>query len=241
MLFELINKQQKVSKNLQDKTDKKDFLLTHSHPINHVTHVVSSDRLAKYLKKVQTELAIPESKHAVPRDFKKTAITMRAEDGWTTPQLKHIANHRTFDSIDAYSAPSEEFMINEQRNILLSQNKLSDRYVSKGKIINGIDDKFEKRLLENPRAHKISNLGFCSDVSGCGNHFECLDCDDLIPDKDLEEYYLDQTDRYLNVTKKQIEMEEMTNARDSHHRASLFASLYNKVQVNKKDIHDKKR
>lgn len=159
---------------------------------------------------------------------------MRTESGWTTPQLKHFANHRTYASIDSYSAPSENFMINTQRNILESQNELSGRYVLKGKIINGIDDIFEKKLLANPRAHKISNLGFCPDASGCGNHFECLSCSDLIPDADLEGYYLEQTDRYIKITEKQSEIGDTANARDSHHRASLFISLYNKIVDNRR-------
>ncbi|MCL4432039.1 MAG: hypothetical protein M1300_06945 [Epsilonproteobacteria bacterium] len=84
------------------------------------------------------------------------------------------------------------------------------------------------------RAHKIGDLGYCPDVANCGNHLECLDCNDLIPDADLESYYLEQADRYLKIAEKQFSIGETINAKDSLHRASLFASLYNKVQ-NRKD------
>lgn len=103
----------------------------------------------------------------------------------------------------------------------------------RGKIINGLDDAYEKKLLENPKAHKISNLGYCPNTAGCGNHYECLDCDDLVPDKELEEYYLEQVDRYLKITEKQYEMGDQVNAKDSYHRASLFAALYNKLSSSK--------
>lgn len=241
MLFDLIITQQKNSNQLQDSSPQKGFLLTHLHPINHIAHVVSTQRLGQYLKKVQHKLLIPDSKRAVPRDFKKTAITMRAENGWTIPQLKHFANHRTYASLDSYSAPSEAFMIKEQRKVLMAENKLSDRYVFKGKIINGIDVIFEKKLSENPRAHKISNLGYCPDVSGCGNHFECLGCESLVPDKDLEEYYLEQADRYIKITEKQLEIGDKAKAKDSFRLSTLFASLYNKVTNTKKGGNDGKR
>ncbi len=233
MLFELIEKQQSISERLQAIAKKKNFLLTNLQELGKSINVVSNQVLQRHFKKVQVQLSIPESKRAIPRDFKKTGITMRAESGWSTPQLKHLANHRTFDSIGAYSEPSESHMIKEQEKILRANKELAGRYMFKGKIINGIGDNLEKKLLENPRAHKIPDLGFCPDVMGCGNHLECIGCDDLIPDGGLEEYYLEQTDRYLKIAEKQLEMGDKINARDSHHRATLFASLHNKVQDNR--------
>jgi len=241
MLFELLKEQQIVSEKFQQDIGRKGFLFTYKNPSNNLKHILTTASLAIYIRNLQNQLSISKSKRAVPRDFKKTGITMRAEDGWTTPQLKHSANHRTYSSIDSYSTPSEDFMIKKQRDILVAQNKLSDRYVSKGKIINGIDVIFEKRLLENPRAHKIANLGFCPDVSGCGNHFECLDCESLVPDEDLKDYYIEQTDRYIKISEMQFEMGDTAKAKDSLHLATLFVSQYNKVTNKLKGDNDDQR
>jgi hypothetical protein len=232
MLYKLIKKQQEVSQELQEDSDKKDFLFTYRHTQNKKIQYFSNQRLSKYFRKLQKELKIPEKARAIPRDLKKTGITMRLEAGWSTPQLKNFANHRTYESLDSYTAPSESFMIEEQRKILLENKDITSRYMFKGRIVNGMDDAFEKKLLENPKAHKISDLGYCPNTVGCGNHYECLDCDDLVPDKELEEYYLEQVDRYLKITEKQYELGDNTNAKDSHHRATLFAVLYNKLHSN---------
>ncbi len=233
MLFRLIENQQNISHHNQIEVKKQGFLLTYRHATNKSIQIVSTYMFADYLKNIQRSLKIEESCRAIPRDFKKTGITMRMEAGWTTPQLKQIANHRTYDSIDAYSAPSESFMISEQKRLLEAKGDMKSRFFVKGKIVNGIGGKYEEHLLANPRAHKIADLGYCPDVASCGNHLECLDCDDLIPDSDLEGYYLEQVDRYLTIAEKQVEIGEETNARDSHHRAALFASLHNKVQIRK--------
>lgn len=230
MMFDLIEEQQIISLKLQEVGKKKGFLLTYRHRTNKTIQYLSDWVFGSYLKKFQSGLGIYELKRAVPRDFKKTGITMRMESGWTTPQLKQVANHRTYGSIEAYSTPSESFMVAEQKRLLEAGGQIKGRYVFKGKIINGIGDKHEKSLLANSRAHKIGDLGYCPDVVNCGNHLECMDCSDLIPDKELEAYYLEQVDRYLKIAEKQYEMDDMTNARDSHHRAALFASLYNKIQ-----------
>ncbi len=234
MLFELIGKQQDASKELQWFTSKKRFLFTYnSFDATNKICVLSRQVLSRYFSKIQKHMNIPDLKKAIPRDLKKTGITMRMESGWTSHQLKQFANHRTYSSLDDYSAPSENFMVTEQKKLLEASGDINGHFVFNGKIVNGIGDKYEANLLANPRAHKISNLGYCPDVTSCGNHLECLDCPDLIPDADLESYYLDQVDRYLKIAEKQYEMKDDTNARDSHHRAALFASLYNKIQAGK--------
>ena len=91
----------------------------------------------------------------------------------------------------------------------------------------------EKKIMNNLRAHKISNLGYCPNVSNCGKRFECLDCKYLLPDIDLKDYYISQADKYLEIANQQNNLGDITNARDSFHRASLFAQLFNKLLENK--------
>lgn len=227
MLFNLIKKQQIISSKLQDNVLKKDFLFTFD--FKNTTLLLDAQKIRRIIRNAGINLNIQKNKRARPRDFKKTAITLRAKSGWTSEQLKIFANHSSFDSINAYSKPSEKFLIEQQRNILVSEKRISDAYVFKGKILNNINKALETKLLSNFRAHKIPDLGYCPNVSSCGNHFECLDCDYLLPDYDLKDYYLEQVDRYFEIAEKQNTLDDITNARDSLHRATLFANLYNKV------------
>lgn len=229
MLIDLIEKQQYSSLQLQDKATKKEYLFTYQHAVNKKIYYLSSQSFYNHFIDVQRICGIPKAQQVIPRDLKKTGITLRTEFGWTSPQLKQFANHQTYNSIDAYSEPSVEFIIKEQRKILESSKELSNQYVFKGKIIHKLNDEMQYKILTNPRAHKIANLGFCPDIRSCGHHLECLDCKDLIPDYDLKDYYLEQADRYLKISEKQFTINDKTNARDSYHRATLFAALYNKV------------
>ena len=100
----------------------------------------------------------------------------------------------------------------------------------KGKIVNGMNSDLEIRIMNNPRAHKLPDMGYCPDVNHCGNHFECLGCNNLIPDKDLENYYFEQACFYLEKTKNQEVTGDKINARDNLHRATLFNQLWQKVK-----------
>ena len=232
MLYKLIIQQQEISRNLQKNAIKKNFLFTYKTKSKIL--YFDSQKIRQILRKANIELNIALDKRAIPRDFKKTAVTLRANDGWSSDQLKIFSNHDTYDSLDAYSRPSDIFMIDKQNEILQSEKKISDAYVFNGKIINNINSVLEEKILSNLRAHKIPDLGFCPDISHCGNHFECIDCDFLLPDAELKSYYLEQADRYLEIAEKQHELNDSTNARDSFHRASLFAQLFNKV-INHKE------
>jgi hypothetical protein len=215
---------------LQQNAIKKNFLFTYKSSKN--IKYFDTQKIQKLLQKANNELQIPDDKRARPRDFKKTAVTLRANDGWTSDQLKIFSNHSTYDSLDSYSRPSDIFMTNKQNEILQSEQKISKPYIFNGKIINNINSALEEKILSNLRAHKIPNLGFCPNISHCGNHFECINCEYLLPDVDLKSYYLEQADRYLEIAEKQHELNDSTNARDSFHRASLFAELFNKVVNN---------
>jgi site-specific recombinase XerD len=230
LLYKLIEELQLQSQALQDEARKKGFLFTYKFG---TVRYANTQKIQHMMQNVSELLNIPKELRATPKDFKKTAITLRAKNGWTSEQLKIFANHSTYDSLDAYSRPSDMFTKNQQKEILKSEGRLSSGYVFNGKIINKINTHLEKKIMSNLRAHKISNLGYCPNVAHCGNHFECLDCEYLLPDYDLKDYYISQADRYLEIAEKQNNLNDTTNARDSFHRASLFAQLFNKV-INEK-------
>lgn len=232
MLYKFIKELQLQSQSLQDEAKKKGFLFTYKFG---AVRYANTQKVQHIMQNVNKLLNIPKELRATPKDFKKTAITLRAKSGWTSEQLKIFANHSTYDSLDAYSRPSDMFINNQQKEILKSENRISAAYVFNGKIVNKINEHLEKKIMDNLRAHKISNLGYCPNVAHCGNHFECLDCEYLLPDYDLKDYYISQADRYLEIAEKQNNLNDTTNARDSFHRASLFAQLFNKVINNKEE------
>lgn len=235
MLYKFIKELQSQSQTLQNEAKKKGFLFTYKFGI---IRYANTQKIQHMMQNVSELLDIPKELRASPKDFKKTAITLRAKSGWTSEQLKIFANHSTYDSLDAYSRPSDIFTKNTQKEILESENRISNAYVFNGKIVNKINVHLEKKIMSNLRAHKISNLGYCPNVAHCGNHFECLDCEYLLPDYDLKGYYISQADRYLEIAEKQNNLNDTTNARDSFHRASLFAQLFNKVINCKEEDND---
>jgi hypothetical protein len=232
MLYKYIKELQLQTQELQSLAKKKDFLFTYKFG---TIRYANTQKIQHIMSNVNELLNIPKDLRASPKDFKKTAITLRAKSGWTSEQLKIFANHSTYDSLDAYSRPSDIFIKSKQKEILESENRICSAYVFNGRIVNKVNEGFEKKIMSNPRSHKISNLGYCPNVAHCGNHFECLDCEYLLPDYDLKDYYMTQADRYLEIAEKQNDLNDMTNARDSFHRASLFAQLFNKVMNNKED------
>lgn len=235
MLYKFIAKLQLQAQELQSEATKKGFLFTYKFG---TVRYANTQKIQNMMQNVSELLVIPKELRATPKDFKKTAITLRAKSGWTSEQLKIFANHSTYDSLDAYSRPSDLFTKHTQTEILYSENRISNAYVFNGKIVNSINEQLEKKIMSNFRAHKISNLGYCPNVSHCGNHFECLDCDYLLPDYDLKDYYISQADRYIEIAEKQTNLNDTANARDSFHRASLFAHLFNKVIKNEGKYND---
>lgn len=233
-LFLLIEEQQLIAQRLQPFIEKKKYLFTYTPIIANggqlKPQVLSSIALERYLRDVQKKYKISDELRARPRDFKKTGITQRAEFGFNHFELKTVANHKSFSSLDSYSSCSKEFIINKQTELLSLEEKMADSYVFKGKIVNGMNNELEKRILSNPRAHKLPDMGYCPDVAHCGNHFECLGCKDLIPDKELEDYYYEQASVYLEKTRNQELIGEKINARDNLFRATLFNQLYQRVR-----------
>lgn len=233
-LFDLVKKQEIIAQELQPYVSKLNYLFTYTPVLINggkaKPRVLSTATLEKFFRDLQRNNNIPENKRARPRDFKKTGITQRAEFGFNHFDLKEIANHKSFDSIDSYSSCSDGFLLKKQTDILSLEKKMGDKYMFKGKIVNGMNSDLEIRIMNNPRAHKLPDMGYCPDVNHCGNHFECLGCNNLIPDKDLENYYFEQACFYLEKTKNQEVIGDKINARDNLHRATLFNQLWQKVK-----------
>lgn len=233
-LFLMIEQQQQIAEQLQDSIDKKGYLFTYVPIICYggklKPQVLSTIALERYLRDIQKKHNISNELRARPRDFKKTGITNRTEFGFNTFELKKMANHKSSHSISSYSSPSTDFINNKQIEIFKLENKIKKSYFFKGKIVNGINEELENKILCNPRAHKLPQIGYCTDISSCGNHFECLGCKDLIPDKELENYYYEQAWVYLEKTKQQEKIGDKINAKDNLFRATLFNELWQRVR-----------
>lgn len=229
-LYDLILRQEKHSSLIQDKVVKKGFLF-YSKNYNGYK---GSD-FNEWLRKLQITLKIGKPDSFSVHSLRTTAATMRAENGWSTIQLKWFLNHKGFASIDNYVKPSSVFMEKKQKEIIAFSGNKPQIYFN-GKIINSINNELEEKILINPRAHKLPDFGYCPDVSSCGQHFFCLGCDSLIADVALNEYYWEQADREIKRSEQYKVMGEKNKAKDSLHRATLFTKLYLDTSLNKGDL-----
>lgn len=232
-LIKLIKLKQEESKNLNSLIDNpkmKDMLfvyLGHDKKI----HFLTSFYFNKYLKKVLLNIGIEES--IVLHQFRTTGTTLRSEFGFTSVQLKELLNVN-LETISTYSKPRKENLVKLQKEILEEND--NTRMYFRGKIINKSNSFMEKKILESPLSHKLPDMGYCSYENQCGKHYECLDCDYLIPDYDLKEYYRETA---MNQLRKADYWENKGNNlyyRDSIHRATLFTKLHEKVLKHEKEI-----
>lgn len=221
MVIDLIKVQQDIARSLQNNSEEKDFLFTYI-AYDNKPHILRRSYLNVYLKRIKKILGI-ESELTL-HQFRTTGATLRSEFGFTSIQLKELLNVK-LDTISAYTKPRKEKLIKFQNDLI--NNKPKGYF--KGRIINSNNKWSEEKIIKNPLAHKLPNMGFCSFENECGTHYDCLECEYLIPDLELMEYYRETA---LEQIKKSEYWEKKGNnlyQRDSLHRATLFTKLYEKI------------
>lgn len=87
-----------------------------------------------------------------------------------------------------------ETIVKKKRFVLKESVDEESKYIIFSGRISGMDELLEKRLLKNIRAHRVPG-GICGDVTGCkSDMWNCLVCEDFIPDSDQEPYFVYQID-----------------------------------------------
>jgi hypothetical protein len=127
--------------------------------------------------------------------FRHNGITDRLAAGFTAAQIADMTGHHGNAMIfEAYAHLNllPETIIEKQENVLQEESKRGNRYVLFGGRILNMEERLEKRLLMNLRAHKVRG-GICSDITGCkSDMWNCLDCRFFVPDANQTDYYEEQ-------------------------------------------------
>jgi len=229
MLFELIREQQESAEQLQEKATQKSFLMTIK---------LYNPQSKKLWVKVPTpgwfntkwrenlKPLFKDGKCPTAKSLKHTAVSKRAV--WGTHDhygLRSFANHQSHDAINAYTKPAAKRVVTMQKDVENFMLKTNITWEFKGQSVHNLQNIIAK-VKENPFRHQLPEKGFCPDASACGNHFECIGCDYLVPHPELKEYYFEQAEDYRDRANRLKEIGKYHEYRDRMIVAVKFFSLY---------------
>ncbi|RKY52491.1 MAG: hypothetical protein DRP93_08080, partial [Candidatus Neomarinimicrobiota bacterium] len=199
MLYELIKKQQESAEQLQSEAIQKNFLMTLKYYNPKSKKVWVKVPTPGWFNKKWRENLKPlfkDEEYPMAKSLKHTAVSKRAV--WGTHDnygLRSFANHQSHDAINAYTKPATKRVIIVQKDIENFILRTNIAWEFKGQSVHNLQNIIAK-VKENPFRHQLPGKGFCPDASSCGNHFECIGCDYLVPHPELKEYYFEQAEDY---------------------------------------------
>lgn len=98
----------------------------------------------------------------------------------------------------------------------------------------------EQQIIKNPLAHRLPDMGYCTYENKCGKHFDCLECEYLLPDVNLIEFYRATALKQLEKSEFWTQKGNNIYSRDNLHRATLFTKLYEKSLIAKGESNNAK-
>ncbi len=240
-LISLIKQQQEASKGLQScmPQDQKGALLTYRQRIEvdgmlqrhtKLCFIVTRTYVNTYLKRICEAHSVKDSNgkpYAVTtHQFRHNGITDRLASGFTIAQIKEITDHHGDSMIyNSYNHLNlhPETIVKQQRYLHGDEIDSENKYVLfAGRILN-MEEQLEKRLLKNPRAHKVRG-GICSDITGCkSDMLNCLSCNYFVPDKEQIDYYKEQITEWKEKSLKFSSFPLIKNTADKN------VELYEKI------------
>lgn len=230
MLYGLIKEQQNSAELLQDEIDKKNFLMTKKMKghLSGFTHLATKERMNSWWKR-EVKILFSEGETPNMKSLKHTAISKRAYWGTHTHHaLRDVANHHSHLTLDAYTKPAPENMIALQKRIEAFLSGADIDWEFKGTSVNNMKNILMK-IMENPFAHQLPGKGFCPDARSCGNHFECIGCNYLVPHPELRDYYLKQAEDYDQRAQNLESIGKNHEADDRMVVAAKFFRLYQRT------------
>ena len=230
MLYRLIKEQQNIAEFLQNEIDKKNFLMTKKKDghLSEITHLLTKEGMKTYWKR-EVKILFSEGETPNMKSLKHTAISKRAYWGTHTHHaLRDVANHQSHHTLDAYTKPAPENMIALQKRIEAFLAGADVDWAFKGTSVINMKNILTK-IMENPFAHQLPGKGFCPDARSCGNHFECIGCNYLVPHPELRDYYLKQAEDYDQRAQNLEAIGKNHEADDRMVVATKFFSLYQRT------------
>lgn len=163
--------------------------------------------------------------------LRHTGITDRLSEGFEPIDIRKITDHANDAMIiNNYDHTDDELLIEKQRAVLeTEEDSETDAVFFNGKIMN-LNPAVQKRLLRNIRAHKVK-YGICSDMTDCGNNYECLDgCDYFVPDANDLPYFEEEVVQW----QKKVEVYQKANntflLENAEHNLKLHQNVVNKIK-----------
>lgn len=165
--------------------------------------------------------------------LRHNGITDRLHENFEPVDIRAITNHKNDGMIlGNYYHPDKRVIVQKQEKVLERAGKdigKNEAIFFKGRILN-INEMMEKRLLNNIRAHKLKH-GICSDITGCKNHYQCIECDYFIPDVNDLPYYESEVKQWT----KKVEFFTQQNNQFMKENAEYNLELNMKVLTKIKD------
>lgn len=215
----------------------KNYIFTKNYPIESMEEyrrklfkgkqvsIYSEAKFARQIKEVVEMFDIRDKSgnlyYLKSHQLRHVNITKRMYENYSAEQVSMLSGHKTHTMLTIYkhSIPEKHKEIVEK--IHDKENPLVNKQFSfRGKITN-LDEKTIKILTANPRAYTMGRVngkkgvGICSNIVGCMQKFECLECDFFIPkaefinDYKAEHHYWE---KQLEVFKKINKLAEIEKA-----------------------------
>jgi len=229
MLYELIKKQQESAEKLQREATQNNFLMTLKYYTPQSKKVWVKVPTPSWFNEKWRESLKPlfkDEECPMAKSLKHTAVSKRSV--WGTHDhygLRSFANHQSHDAINAYTKPAVKRVVSMQKDVENFMLKTNVTWEFKGQSVHNLQNIIAK-VKENPFRHQLPGKGFCPDASACGNHFECIGCDYLVPHPELKEYYFEQAEDYRDRANRLKEIGKYHEYRDRMIVAAKFFNLY---------------
>jgi integrase len=134
--------------------------------------------------------------NALTHAYRHNGITERLYEGFSYVEIRDMSGHKGNQMLTTAYVHVNDEEIKARAKKKREKGEQGPPVLFRGRIMNMTPEK-EAKLLSNPRAYRIGDLGICSDITSCGSDlYECLDCDYLVPDADNEDYYVAEADKW---------------------------------------------
>ena len=213
-LIDMIREQQKVSSGLQHRLLEKNkgMMFTYQRVVRKIVkdkiayvpygdEIIIANRqiVGDWFRRAPWEITDEDGSpyFITSHQLRHNGITDRAWAGFNVVEIRDMTGHQGDAMIEtSYTHVVPKETIKAQQKVIDKRNgqttTTSRTVMFRGRILN-MDEQTEKRLLKNLRAIRIGKIGICSDITACKNNpFECLDCDDFIPNADELDYFENQ-------------------------------------------------
>lgn len=139
--------------------------------------------------------------HLSSHMFRHNAITDRLYEGFRLVDIMSMTDHQSTQMIAKSYVHVDNGKLRAISEKVLKEDK--SQVLFNGRIINTDDEEKAKRILLRPFAHRIGRLGICSDISNCPSKmYECLACENFIPNASEMEYFEEQVTQWKEKIKK---------------------------------------